>query len=187
MTRYEELCEAHRAWAPRQLAIDAIFRELPQKLKQALSDHLEVPATPARLPSQMAGHAIAYVELYRPCGPNGTRTWEVCSISDYLRVDSEGICHFTIGICVEPLTPDTSFVPVMHYVDFTIESVDEQLAELQFAKTGHKIPIDFRTPAGYPDAAARVITHLLEGLKDTSASRGIRRSPIGFEHFGGRE
>jgi hypothetical protein len=181
MTRYEELLRAHRAWAPRQLAIDAIFRELPQKLKQALSGHLEVPATPARLPSQMAGRAIPYIELYRPeFGPNGTRTREVCPIGEYVQVDSEGICHFTIGICVEPLTPDASFVPVMHYVEFTIESVDEQSAELQFAKTGHKIPIDLRTPAGYPDAAARVITHVLEAMKDTSASRGIGRSPIGF-------
>jgi hypothetical protein len=178
MTRYDELCEAHRAWAPRQIAIDAIFRELPQKLKQALSDHLEVPATPAHLPSQMAGHAVPYVELYRPrFDRNGTRTWEVCPDGEYLQVDVEGICHFVIGICVEPLTPDASFVPLMHYVDFTIESVNEESAELQFAKTGHKIPIDLRTPADYPDAAARVITHILDGFKDTSAARRVR---LGF-------
>jgi hypothetical protein len=150
MTRYEELCEAYFAWAPRQLAIDAIYRELPQKLKQALSDHLEVPVTPARMPSQMAGRATAYVELYRQgFDQNGNKTWEVCPTGEYLQVDSDGICHFTIGICVESPKPDVISLPTMHYLEFTIESVDEQSAELQFTKTGHKIPIDLRTPAGY--------------------------------------
>jgi hypothetical protein len=176
MTRYEELCEAYVATAPRQLAIDAIFRELPQKVKQALSDHLEVPKTPARMASEMAGRATPYVELYRKgFDQNGNKTWEVCPIGEYLQVDSDGICRFTIGICIESLTPGSIFSPTMHFLEYTIESIDEQSAELQFAKTGHKIPIDLRTPAGYPDAAALMITYVLECLKDTSASR-----PIGF-------
>lgn len=161
MTRYEELCQAHFALEPRLVAIDAIFRELPRKMRQALRDHLEVPAT-------------SYVELYRPkFDQNGNRTWELCPLDEYLQVDSEGICHFTIGICIGVTSSS------MMYLEFTIESVDEQSAELQFAKTGHKLPIDLRNPAGYPDAAALATTYVLECLRDPPAARGLR-GPIGF-------
>jgi hypothetical protein len=183
MTRYEELCQAHFAWEPRQVAIDAIFRELPRKMRQALSDHLEVPTKPAPMPSLMAGHATSYVELYRPrFNENGQRTWELCPPDEYLQVDSKGICHFTIGICLEP-KPEAMIASMM-YLEFTIESVDEQSAELQFVKTGHKLSIDLRNPAGYPDAAALVTTYVFEGLRDPPGARGLR-GPIGFERFAG--
>jgi hypothetical protein len=176
MTRYEEVCEAHFAWVPRQLAIATIFRELPEKMKQALTDYLQVPSTPARMPSQLAGRAIPYVELYRQgVDRNGHKTWKPCPIGEYFRVDGDGIHHFTIGICVEPQSAST-LSPMMQYLEFTIESVDEQSAELQFAKTGRKIPIDLRNPTGYLDAAALVITYLLESMKGSSA----QLSPIGF-------
>jgi hypothetical protein len=178
MTKYEELCQTYFAWEPRQVAIDAIFREIPQKMKQALSDHLAVPSTPA---SMTAGHATSYVELYRPrVVESGQRSWELCPPDAYLQVDSKGICHFTIGICLEqrPATMAYSLI----YLEFTIESVDEQSAELQFAKTGHTIPIDLRNPAGYLDAAALVTTYVLESLRDPPGSRGLR-GPIGFERF----
>jgi hypothetical protein len=120
MTKYEELCEAHFAWEPHQIVIDAIFRDLPGKMRQALSDHLEVPAKPARMPSLMAGHATPYVELYRPrCDENGQKTWELCRPNEYLQVDGKGICHFTIGICLEA-TVDAMPTSMM-YVEFTIE------------------------------------------------------------------
>jgi len=54
MTRYEELCEAYFTREPYQLAIDAIFRELPEKMRQALSDHLEVPTSRPVIPSLTA-------------------------------------------------------------------------------------------------------------------------------------
>jgi hypothetical protein len=70
MTRYEDLCEVYFAREPYQLAIDAIFREIPEKLRQALSDHLQVPASAPILPSLTAGDRAAASE--RPIGSRGT-------------------------------------------------------------------------------------------------------------------
>jgi hypothetical protein len=181
MTRYEELCEAYFTREPYQLAIDAIFRELPEKMRQALSDHLEVPTSRPVIPSLTAeGRATMYVDLCRYWfDENGQKTWELCPMGQYLRVDPEGICHFTIGISLVR-QPGVIAAPSMIFLEFTIESVDEQLAELQLVKgISQKIPIDFLSPDGYANAAALVVTYLLEALRDRSAARGLQ-SPIGY-------
>jgi hypothetical protein len=180
MTRYEELCEAHFAAEPRLLAIDAVFRELPLKMKQALTEHLEVPTGAAEMPTALAGRPTSYVEIYRQeFDQNDKKIWEPCSPNDYLQVDGEGICHFTIGICAE-LKSEHMLHASMMFLEFTIESVDEQSAELQFAKTGYKIPVDLCNPTGYADAAALVTTYLLERMKNPpAAARGLQ-GRIGF-------
>jgi len=51
----------------------------------------------------------------------------------------------------------------MIFLEFTIESVDEQSAELQLVKgISQKIPVDLLSPDGYANAAALVTTYLLE-------------------------
>ena len=180
MTGYEDLCGAYFAREPHQLAIETIFRELPQKMRQALSDHLAVPATPLILPSlTAAGRATSYVELCRYwLDQNGQRTWEICPPDDYLLIDSDGICHFTIGVSLEQ-QPGAIAAASMIFLEFTIESVDEQSADLRLIKPSHQILIDLRNPDGYDDAATLVTTYLLEALRDRSPARGLR-GPLGY-------
>jgi len=178
MTRYEELCQAYFAIEPRLVAIDAIFRELPSKMRQALSDDLQVPPSAAAMPTQMAeGQPTPYVGLYvQKLDHSGQNKWKPCAADDALQVDDKGICHFTIGICLER-TPG-AMLSSMNFLEFTIESVDEEAAKLQFVKNGHKISINLRSPTGYAEAATQVTTYLLESLRDPTA-QGYRRS-IGF-------
>jgi hypothetical protein len=175
MTRYADLCGAYFAREPS--AIEAIFRELPQKMKQALSDNLTVPATPLTPPSlTTAGRATSYVELCRySLDQNGQRTWEICPPDDCLWVDRDGICHFTVGISLEQ-QPGAVAAASMLFLEFTIESVDEQSAALRLIKPSHEILIDLRNPDGYDNAADLVTTYLLEALRDRSPARGLRGS-----------
>jgi hypothetical protein len=183
MTRYGELCEAYFAREPYQLAIDTIFRELPEKMRRALSDHLQAPETPPVIPSLTTGDRVtSYVDLCRHWfDENGQKTWELCPADQYLRVDPDGICHFTIGISLVR-QPNAIAAPSMIFLEFTVESVDEKSAELQLqlAKgSSEKILIDLCNPEGYVNAAALITTCLFELLRDRSAARGPERS-IGY-------
>jgi hypothetical protein len=179
MTGYEELCQAYFATEPRRLAIEVTVREMPRKVRQALTNYLEVPAEHAVFPTIFAGgHPTPYVEIYRSrFDQNGERTWELCPQGENLQLDRDGIGHFTIGICLEK--ERGAVTASMIFLEFSIESIDEQSAELQLARTGDRIHIDLSNPTGYADAAASIMTLLLKRMKDPPATRGLR-GPIGF-------
>ena len=178
MTRYEELCQAYYAGESHRIAIDAIFRELPPRMKEALIAHLKVPPTFYSIfPMQVGdGTVVGYVDIYkRVTDEKGIRRTVCCEPDNYLQRDSDGILHFTIGIYVEQVGK----TPGMAYIEFTIESVDEKKAELLLVGTNQKLSVALDNPSGYADAAVVVATTLREHLKNPPPTTSLR-GPLGY-------
>jgi hypothetical protein len=179
MTEYEELCQAYFAGEPHRVAVDAIVRGLPQMLRQALNDCLRVPTGPAAFATIVAGTPMPYVALYRArFDRNGTRQWEASPSGEELQFDADGIGHFTIGICVEQ---EHGAIPAsMICLEFTLETVEEQSAVFQLARTGKSITVNLaNSPAGYAAAAKTIIEYLLDNLRNPEGPAGLR-GPLGF-------
>jgi hypothetical protein len=178
MTRYEELCQAYFAGEPHRIAIDAIFREIPLRMKQALAAHLEVPSTfNSIFPMEVGdGTVTAYVDIYkRFFDQDGIRRVALCEPDYYLQSDIDGILHFTLGVYVEQIGKK----PGMVYIEFSIESVDEKKVELLLAGTNQKLSIALDNPSGYADAAALTATTLRELLENPRPITSLR-GPLGY-------
>jgi hypothetical protein len=166
MTTYKELCEAFFKEQPRRIAIDRTLRELPAKMRQAISDHLAAPSGYVELNKQMSNEA-------------GHRDWQRCE-DDCLQVDKDGIYNFSI--CIRAGSQPGSLNYSTMYFTFSIEEFDEHSIELQIKNLDGTISIaDASDPASYANAAKLSIERLMDHLKNPKPLRGTR-APMGFGH-----
>ena len=132
-----------------------MLREIPLKMKKAISDNLSPPTEIAAMPTMLFGCDTAYVDFYCPVfDKNGERTWERCEANSCLRFDHDGVPWFGIGIYIEKtpgvLTTSTSMMRFLFY----IEEFDAQSVELRIKNLAGTIPIkNAHDPANYGEAA----------------------------------
>jgi hypothetical protein len=166
MTTYKELCEAFFNGEPRRLAIDRILRELPTKMKQAISDHLGAPS--------------GYVELYKQMSNEaGHPEWQRCE-DDCLQVDDDGIYNFSLGVRASVHSGSLNYA--IMYFSFYVEEFDEHSIELQIKNLDGMISIaDVSDAASYANAAKLSIERVMDHLENPKPLRGTR-TPMGFGH-----
>jgi hypothetical protein len=181
MSGYEELCQAYFEAEPRWIATDRMLRELPQKMRQAISDHLAAPTGTARLPTTVSGCPTAYVDLFRPTiDQNAQQEWERSTADRCLWADKDGIYCFGIGVCIEKSRGalDASMI----YFTFSVEAFDDRSIKLQIKNLDGSIVIEnVGDPASYANAAADATTRIVASLKNPTAGLGSN-APIGFMH-----
>ena len=181
MAVYEDLCTAVFQDLPRREAIARTLRELPAKMKQAISDNLAAPTGVAKFPTGLFHCPTNYVDFYRVAiDQNGhrTRDREDCESDGVLLEDTSGVYNFCIGICLEA-TPG-SYSAVMIYFTFLVEEFDENSVTLSIKNLDGQISIsDVHDAASYGHAAKVAIDRLMEDLRDPTSARGSR-APIGF-------
>jgi len=183
MTRYEDLCQAWLKEEPRRLAIDRILRELPMRMRDAITAYLAPPSGIAQMPTTMYREQTAFVELYSPVSDQiGTTTWERCGAGQSMRPDRGGIYSFHIGICIEK-APD-SLAASMIYFTFSVESFDDQFIELKIKNLDGSIRIDeVEDPTSYMSAAKTAMERLMDDLKNPRFEYWSR-APMGFTSAG---
>jgi hypothetical protein len=181
MTGYEELCQAYFEVEPRWIATDRMLRELPHKMREAISDHLAAPTGNAGLPTMVSHCATAYVDLFRPMiDQNGQQEWERSTADRCLWAGNDGIYCFGIGVCIEksPGALDASMI----YFTFSVEAFDDRSIKLQIKNLDGSIVIENAgDAASYANAAAVATARIVASLKNPTAALGSR-APIGFIH-----
>jgi hypothetical protein len=181
MAGYEELCQAYLEAEPRWIATDRMLRELPHKMRQAISDHLAAPTGTAGLPTMVSHCPTAYVDLFRPTiDQNGQQEWERSTADRCLWADKDGIYCFGIGVCIEKSRG--SLDASMIYFTFSVEAFDDRSIKLQIKNLDGSIVIDnIHDPASYANAAAVATARIVTSLKNPTTALGSR-APIGFIH-----
>jgi len=181
LSAYEELCELFFKEDPHRAAIDRMIRELPVRMREAISDYIAAPAGIAVMPTIVFGRHTAYVDFYRPLvGHSGGQIWERCDPDHCLGLDLEGRYWFGIGIYMEHvLGAMTTMFPMIHFI-FCVKAFDETSVELVIKNLDGSIPIkNANDPASYADAAELAIDRIMNHLKTPAAAFESRR-PIGF-------
>lgn len=179
MTRYEELCDACMKREPQALAIDRIYRDLPLRLRQAISDYLGAPAGSAMFPEGAMKTPTAYVDFYRRGIDvvSGKQRTERCERDECLVLDSDKIPYFTLGIWVE--RAPHSMQGWWLFLKISIESANEESADITIENQPGRITINLRDADGYAAVAATIIDRLIECMKQAGEGRGPYGS-IGF-------
>jgi hypothetical protein len=170
MIRYEDLCRIYFHLEPERLAVHRALLQLPGKMRQAISDYLDVPKTLASFPTKVFRQPTHYVDLYSPLiTQKAGREWERRGINDALLHEEDGSLGFTIGILMER----DSGMPSMIYFSFGVGHVDARSVSLHLKNVGGS-PIrieDVNDEAAYTRAAEQTVERLVTAFKKGAAGR----------------
>jgi len=177
MTAYKKFCVAGFEMQDHAVAIDKIYRELPLRLRLAISNHFGFPVGEPNAIRLFTRRGIRHVDVFQQTvNPDGSVHYEPCDDDHYLQTDGSGVPYFSIGIYIErsPGAIPGSTI----FATFQIENANEQSIELTIGRIDGQFSF---APSleGYAKAGADIVERLVVAMKDSPQSLS-ERQPIGF-------